>query len=106
MSRIDALENMLATGTDNTLLRFGLGREYLAADDPHAAAVHLRACVELDPTYSAAWKMLGKAYQASGAIADAEQAWEDGIRAAQEKGDKQAEKEMTVFLRRIRKARQ
>lgn len=106
MSRIDALEKMLAAGTDNQLLRFGLGREYLAADDPGAAAAHLRVCVEHDPEYSAAWKLLGKAYQASGAISDAEQAWEAGIRAARDKGDKQAEKEMTVFLKRLRKLRQ
>lgn len=101
----EALEKMLAKGMDNALLRFGLGKGHLDAGNAPQAAEHLRRCVEFDPSYSAAWKLLGKALQAEGDHAGARQAWQQGIEAAQAKGDKQAEKEMTVFLRKLDKMR-
>ncbi len=102
----DALEKMLAKGVDNSLLRFGLGKGYLDAGDAAQAAEHLQRCVEHDPQYSAAWKLLGKAHQASGEPEAARSAWQSGLQAAQAKGDKQAEKEMSVFLRKLDKAAQ
>lgn len=100
----EALEKMLAKGVDNSLLRFGLGKGYLDAGDAAKAAEHLQRCVEHDPQYSAAWKLLGKAQQTAGNPDAARSAWQSGLQAAQAKGDKQAEKEMTVFLRKLDKA--
>ena len=100
----ESLEKMLAKGVDNSLLRFGLGKAWLDEGNGAEAALHLRRCVEFDPKYSAAWKLLGKAYQVQGDVAGARQAWTDGLAAAQAHGDKQAEKEMTVFLRKLDKA--
>lgn len=99
----EALEKMLAKGMDNALLRFGLGKGHLDSGDAAQAAEHLQRCVEFDPSYSAAWKLLGKALQAEGNADGARQAWQQGIAAAQAKGDKQAEKEMTVFMRKLDK---
>lgn len=101
---LEGLERMLASGTDNPLLRFGLGKGYLDAGRPGDAAVHLQRCVEQDPHYSAAWKLLGKAHQAGGDPTAARAAWEQGLAAAQRRGDKQAEREITVFLRKLDKA--
>ena len=98
-----SLENMLAKGIDNSLLRFGLGKGYLDAGEPARAAEHLRRCVTQDPKYSAAWKPLGKALQAAGDPEGARSAWEQGLLAAQRHGDKQAEKEMAVFLKKLDK---
>ena len=100
---IESLEKMLAKGVDNALLRFGLGKGYLDQGDAAKAAEHLRQCVRFDPKYSAAWKLLGKALEASGDLAAARHAWTEGLAAAQAHGDKQAEKEMTVFLKRLDK---
>lgn len=102
----DALEKMLAKGVDNSLLRFGLGKGYLDAGDASKASEHLQRCVEHDPQYSAAWKLLGKALQSAGNPDAARNAWQSGLQAAQAKGDKQAEKEMSVFLRKLDKAAQ
>jgi len=102
---IESLEKMLAKGVDNALLRFGLGKGYLDQGDHPKAAEHLRQCVAFDPKYSAAWKLLGKALQAGADTEGARQAWQQGIAAAQAKGDKQAEKEMTVFLHKLDKLR-
>jgi len=94
-------ERMLASGKDGALLRFGLGSEYLKAGDAENAAEHLRRAVALDPGYSAAWKLLGKALLAADRRDEALTAWREGIAAAERKGDKQAMKEMQVFARRL-----
>ena len=99
------LERLLAAGKDGALLRFGLGSEYLKRGDAANAAVHFRRAVELDPDYSAAWKMLGKALAAAARHDDALRAWGEGIAAATRKGDKQAMREMEVFARRLAKER-
>jgi|SRR5688572_2540371 predicted Zn-dependent protease len=101
MQPVERFEAMLAAGRDSALLRFSLGTHYLKAGDPATAAAHLRRAVELDAEYSAAWKFLGKALAEGGDIAGAASAYRDGIAAADRRGDKQAAKEMTVFLRRI-----
>ncbi|TBU93275.1 tetratricopeptide repeat protein [Stutzerimonas kirkiae] len=98
---LESLEKMLAKGMDNPMLRFGLGKGYLDAGDPACAAVHLQRCVEQDGSYSAAWKLLGKARQAQGDLDGARAAWNAGLQAAEARGDKQAGKEMTVFLRKL-----
>ncbi|WP_417660767.1 tetratricopeptide repeat protein [Pseudomonas sp.] len=100
---LESLEKMLAKGVDNSLLRFGLGKGYLDAGETALAAEHLQRCVELDPKYSAAWKLLGKALLNNDQPTAARTAWEQGIVAAQAHGDKQAEKEMGVFLRKLDK---
>jgi Tfp pilus assembly protein PilF len=100
---LESLEKMLAQGMDNALLRFGLGKGYLDAGEFARAAEHLQRCVEFDPNYSAAWKLLGKAHLEQGDQAAAEHAWQQGIGAAKSHGDKQAEKEMTVFLKRLQR---
>jgi Tfp pilus assembly protein PilF len=99
---IDKLEQLLASGQDNALLRYGLGNEYLKAGRFDRAAEHFRKAVEHDSNYSAAWKLLGKALTSAGLNDDAIRAYENGLRAAKEKGDVQAAKEMAVFLRRLR----
>jgi predicted Zn-dependent protease len=97
------LEKLLAAGKESALLRFSLGNEYLKAGQPAAAAEHLQRAVELDPEYSAAWKLLGKALAESAHPAEALAAYRKGIEVAQRKGDKQAAKEMIVFAARIEK---
>ncbi len=103
MSMIENFEAMLAKGKDSALLRFSLGNEYMKVDDAARAISHLRAAVALDAHYSAAWKLLGKALAATDDVAGAIEAYEKGIAAADAKGDKQAAKEMGVFLKRLQR---
>ena len=100
---LDNLMKMLGAGRDNALLRYSLGNEYLKAGEAAAAVEHLRAALAHDADYSAAWKLLGKAYEAIGSRADALEAYRKGIEVADRKGDKQAAKEMAVFARRLEK---
>jgi len=100
-AQIENLEKLLAAGKDGALLRFGLGNAYAQAGRLDDAIAHLRRAVELDPDYSAAWKLLGKTLAAAGDSGAARTAYESGIAAAERKGDKQALREMQVFLRRL-----
>jgi predicted Zn-dependent protease len=104
MDPAERFEALLATGKDSALLRFGLGMHYLKAGDAPRAAGHLRSAVAQDPDYSAAWKLLGKALQECERPAQAVEAYRAGIAAAERKGDKQAAREMAVFLRRLEKS--
>jgi Tfp pilus assembly protein PilF len=97
---------MLAAGKDSALLRFSLGNEYLKAGDAARAAEHLERAVALDPKYTAAWKLYGKALVDAGRTADALVAYRTGIDVARAKGDKQAEREMQVFVRRLERSPQ
>jgi predicted Zn-dependent protease len=100
---ITSLEKLLNGPRDNALLRFSLGNEYLKAGDAAAAAAHLREAVRRDPSYSAAWKLLGRALDEAGRRDEALAAYREGIRVAEGRGDKQAAKEMAVFARRLEK---
>jgi len=101
MAVVDNLEALLAKGTDNALLRFGLANEYLKLGQLEQAIGHLRKALAHDPKYSAAWKRLGKALADTGRTDEAITAYVSGINAAEQKGDVQAAKEMWVFLRRL-----
>ena len=101
MDPAQRFEALLASGKDGALLRFSLGMHYLKAGDCRRAAEHLKRAVEQDRDYSAAWKLLGKALAESHDRPGAVIAYRNGIEAAGRRGDKQAAKEMSVFLRRL-----
>ena len=100
---IAQFKKMLAAGKDSVMLRFGLGTGYLKLGEPANAAVHLAKAVELDPDYSAAWKLYAKALADSDEPLTAIDAYRTGIEVAEKRGDRQAAKEMRVFLRRLEK---
>jgi Tfp pilus assembly protein PilF len=101
---VQRLESLLERGTDNALLRFGLGDAYLKAGDARRAVEHLAQAVRMDPRYSAAWKEYGKALTAAGRPDAAADAYRTGIDAARTNGDLQAAREMGVFLKRLQKS--
>lgn len=99
-----SFERMLASGRDSALLRFSIGNEYAKANDWTGAAAPLAAAVAMDPQFTAAWKIYARALQETGRHAEALDAYRTGIDVARRKGDRQAEKEMAVFARRIERA--
>lgn len=101
---VERFEKLLEQGRDNAMLRFSLGQGYLKNGDPAAAARHLAKAVEHDRGYSAAWKLYGKALTENGEKEKAADVYREGIEVAEAKGDKQAVKEMQVFLKRLEKA--
>ena len=102
---IDQLRAQLGGPRDGALLRFSLANALLIDADPLAAIDQLRAALQFDPHYSAAWKLLGITLTQSGDLQSAADAYRNGITVALARGDKQAEKEMRVFLRRLEKTK-
>lgn len=102
-SPLASLEKLVNGPRDGALLRFSLGNEYLSQGMPSEASTHLQTAVTMDATYSAAWKLLGKALTACQRPEEALAAYETGIATAKQKGDIQAAREMTVFAKRLRK---
>ncbi|HED17318.1 MAG TPA: tetratricopeptide repeat protein [Gammaproteobacteria bacterium] len=103
MVDISVFENLLVSGQDNALLRYSLGQAYLKEGESSSAIEHFKKAVEQDPTYSAAWKLYGKALVELDRRQEAISVYEQGIQVAEQKGDKQAAKEMIIFLKRLRK---
>ena len=102
-SVISNLEKLLSQGKESALLRFSLGNEYLKLREIWVAVFHLKRALELDPDYSAAWKLLAMALADGGVLNQALDTYRRGIEVAQRRGDQQAAKEMTVFARRLEK---
>lgn len=97
------LKTMLANGQDSLILRFGLGQALIKSKEFDEAIEHLLKALEFDAEYSAAFKLLGKAYAQTAQNELSIATYEKGIEIAERKGDIQAAKEMKVFLKRLMK---
>lgn len=102
---IQRLEAMLEAGTDNLLLRFGLGKAYAELQQYDRAISHLQQAVVFDPLHSSSWFWLGRAQYEQGLLDEAEKTLGKTVQVATEKGDSQTVKMAQVFLRRVQKAR-
>ncbi|VAW56330.1 hypothetical protein MNBD_GAMMA07-2658 [hydrothermal vent metagenome] len=98
---INSLKLMLENGQDSLILRFGLGQALIKQNDYSQAIEHLLKALKYDPEYSAAYKLLGKAYMKNKQSQLAIEIYKKGIQVADNKGDIQASKEMKVFLKRL-----
>ncbi len=100
---IHALEKMLEGGRDSAMLRLSLAGALQRNGELRTALTHLHAALQQDPDYTAAWKALGSVQLGLGDRDSARQAWLQGVDVALKRGDKQAQKEMQVFLKRLDK---
>jgi len=103
MSITENLERMLAEGRDDAMLRFGLGSAYFNEKGFEKSIPHLQACIDHDPRYSAAYKLLGKALFKTGENDKARTIFESGLPIAIDNGDKQTEREILSFLKKLDK---
>ncbi len=99
--KLAQLRSLCGGPRDGALLRMSIANALLVRAERATAIEELRAALRFDPDYSAAWKQLGKTLAETGDADAAREAYRAGIAAAITRGDKQAEKEMTVFLRRL-----
>ncbi|HMB72549.1 MAG TPA: tetratricopeptide repeat protein [Gammaproteobacteria bacterium] len=103
MSMIERLEALLAEGNDSSQLRYGLASACFSEQRFADAHRHAGIAVKLDPDYSAAWRLLGRASEKIGDMAAARDAYRNGIAVAESRGDKQLVREMTVFMNRLQR---
>jgi Tfp pilus assembly protein PilF len=104
-ARSDSLRTLCGGPRDGALLRVALASALIDEGSSADAIGELRRALEFDPDYSAAWKHLSKLLAESGDSGAAIDAYQRGIEAAKKRGDKQAEKEMQVFLKRLSKSK-
>jgi predicted Zn-dependent protease len=83
------------------LLRFSLGNEHLKAGDAARAAEHLARAVALDPDFTAAWKLYGKALAAAGREAKPLRPTAPACESPASGATSRRRKEMRVFARRL-----
>ncbi|MGH8161803.1 MAG: tetratricopeptide repeat protein [Gammaproteobacteria bacterium] len=103
MSLTDRLEGLLAAGKENAPLRVSLAQAAMGRGDARDAITHLEQAVKLDPDYTAAWKAYGRALAMEGHDEEARKAYRRGLEVARSAGDRQATREIGVFLRRLDK---
>lgn len=94
---------MLSRGQDTDMLRYTLGNAYFQSAQFSKAVEHLRKACELNPAYSTAWKLLGRSLAELGQQNEALEAFDTALKVAAANGDKQVEKEVTVFKKRVQK---
>lgn len=103
MSQVDTFKKMLENGHDSEILRYTLGNAYFKEQQYELAVEHLQQAIQLKPDYSVAWRLLGRALDATNDTTAALSAFDEGIRVATANGDIQAVKEMGVFKKRALK---
>ena len=101
MSVEEKLRALLAEGKDAAPIRVSLAQACLARGNTTDAIANLERAVVLNAKYSAAWKLYGRALLDAGREREAGAAWKRGIEVAAQRGDRQVEREMRVFLRRL-----
>jgi len=98
MGRLEQLQQMLEQDPGNSRLQYMLGMELLGAGRAAEAAATLRALIERDPNYVAAYYQAGRACEQAGDFDGAREFYRRGIEAARRAGDRHTESELQAAL--------
>ena len=101
----EAIERLIEKGRDSYEARLAAGQARLKQGDLEHAVAHFREATAMKPEHTTAWQELGKALEANNEPEAAHEVWERGVAAARANGDKQAEKTMNVWLKRLKRKR-
>ena len=98
MSRIEALERMLASRPEDPRLRFGLALEYLGAGRLEDGVAALRDYLSVAEDEGNAWGRLAAALREMGREDEAREAYRRGILAAERHGHPSMAEELASAL--------
>lgn len=101
----EVIEKMIESGRDGYEARLAAGQARLKRGDVKHARCHLERAIEFKPQQTMAWQELGRACLEQGDHDSARSAWLQGVEVAAANGDKQAEKVMGVWLKRLQRDR-
>lgn len=97
----ESIEKLIDEGRDSYESRLAAGQARMKQGDLPLAIEHLEVATGHRPDQTMAWQELGRALNDAGRHEAARSAWEKGVEVARENGDKQAEKTINVFLKRL-----
>ena len=98
MNRIESLSEILAQDPNNVFERYGLAMEYANSGQVDQAMEEFRKLVSTDPDYAAGYFMAAQTLAKSQRIEEARKMLQEGIAAAERKGDAHAQSEMQAML--------
>ena len=86
-TRIEQLKKVLAIDPNDDVAWFGLGKAYMEDANWEEAATALERCINVKPTYSAAYYALAQSLQKLGRIDDCRRTCDQGIDVSTKNGD-------------------
>lgn len=99
--RIEQFKKMAEADPQNEMGHFSLGKAYLDAGDYANAVSSLQRTLELNPTYSKAYQLLGEAQARLGDSQAALATLETGFQVADERGDRMPRDAMGKLIREL-----
>ncbi|MCK6571614.1 Fe(2+)-trafficking protein [Myxococcota bacterium] len=96
--RIEQFRNMARANPDDDLAHFALGQALFDAARYAEAAIVLKSVLRLNPDYSRAYVLLGRAQAETGDPEGAVATWQSGHAAAQRRGDFMPARELAGLL--------
>lgn len=101
MDRIAMLSEILAQDPNNAFARYGLAMEYSNSGNTEQALEEFKKLLSTNPDYAAGYFMAAQTLMKSERRDEAREMLENGIIAAQRKGDSHAASEMQGMLEEI-----
>jgi tetratricopeptide (TPR) repeat protein len=99
--RIAQFEAVLTANPGDAMARLTLGKAYLQAERAEDAIRVLEEALALQADYTAAYRVLGEAYERAGKLARAIKSYKRGIEIAEQKGDLHPRNEMQQRLAKL-----
>jgi len=96
--RLEILKKMVAQNPGDSFSRYGLAMEYRNSGDLAAAKEEFSALMQLDPDYVPAYFHGGQTLERMSQLEEARAVYQQGIEAAQRKGDHHARGELQGAL--------
>jgi len=101
IDRIAQFKNMTEADPQNEMGHFSLGKAYIDAGQFSEAITPLKRTLELNPTYSKAYQLLGEALAKSGDNAAAITTLTTGFEVADQRGDRMPRDAMANLIREL-----
>ena len=95
--RIEPLKKVLAIDPNDDVAWFGLGKAYMEDSNWEEAATALERCINVKPTYSAAYYALAQSLQKLGRMDDCRQICDQGIDVSTKNGDMMVTKNLGLL---------
>jgi predicted Zn-dependent protease len=97
-TRLEQLQAMLQKEPSDPFLLYGIAMEYKKQNNPASAIDYFNRTLAADPSYCYAYFQSGQVHESTGDTDAARKAYQDGIAAAQKKGDAHAMSEISGAL--------